>query len=175
MVQIKPGANGTYILILYRKKGEFVCVGALGNVFFKKGFYAYVGRALGINGFFNRIGRHVRSHKRLRWHVDYLRLPVREVWVSDVGKKYECGWAKVLDQAASNHVPKFGSTDCRCPSHLFYFKTRKTLQDALKKLCRDRSLKRVRAKMLLNLNDETRPLPDLFQLTQTNTHSDIKS
>ena len=157
--------NGTYVLIFYRKKGEFVRVGALGEIYFKKGFYAYVGSALGINGFANRIGRHVRRQKRLRWHVDYLNLPVREVWVSDAGNKCECDWSETLEQTASFHIPGFGCSDCRCPSHLFYFNNREALKKALQTLCRVKALKRTRARLSLNLKDETLMLPDQFLLT----------
>jgi len=104
-------------------------VGALGDIYFEKGWYAYVGSAM--NGWRSRVGRHLRDDKKLRWHVDYLlrhgKVGSYAVWVGR--KKRECVFAGRLSEKAET-VKGFGSSDCRCGGHLFYLgneENRKTL------------------------------------------------
>ncbi|MGB9605265.1 MAG: DUF123 domain-containing protein, partial [Bryobacteraceae bacterium] len=63
---------------------------------------------------------------RPRWHVDWLRgiaEPV-EVWFCQGGKRREHEWAAVLRSFADGIVAGFGSSDCECRSHLYYFRRR---------------------------------------------------
>ena len=122
--------NGTYILIAYNAKKRVRQVGALGYVTFKKGWYAYVGSAMGKNGFNTRVGRHIKPHKKMRWHIDYLQLPVRHVWISDFGKAVECQWAKLLLKLSDDRIHGFGCSDCCCASHLLYFSSRERMAAA---------------------------------------------
>ena len=58
---------------------------------------------------------------RPHWHVDFLRQACRveAVWYV-VRKRLECVWARRLCRAGVTlPVPKFGSSDCDCPGHLF--------------------------------------------------------
>jgi sugar fermentation stimulation protein A len=41
-------------------------------------------------------------------------------------KRIECKIAKRILKVADGFVPKFGSSDCKCASHLFYFKDEKS-------------------------------------------------
>jgi Uri superfamily endonuclease len=156
--------NGTYILILYRKRGKTIKVGSLGAVHFKKGYYAYVGSAMNKNGIYNRVGRHIRSEKLTKWHVDHLKLPVREVWISDFGVKCEWDWAKALGEVASEEVSNFGSTDSKCKSHLLFFKSSAILKESMKEFCKSQQLKSVKISIPFNLKSESVQLPKVFQL-----------
>ncbi|TAN39270.1 MAG: GIY-YIG nuclease family protein, partial [Candidatus Methanoperedens sp.] len=73
--------KGVYILNLKIDKDIVIRVGKLGNIRFKKGYYAYIGSALGTGGF-KRVTRHfnIASGKNMtrKWHIDYL-LPHSEV------------------------------------------------------------------------------------------------
>jgi sugar fermentation stimulation protein A len=115
--------KGTYCLLFALPRDVSVRVGALGKRDFPAGAYVYVGSALG--GVEGRVGRHRRAGKRKKWHIDYL-LDKGEVVATIVvpsdEKRTECSVARsmVSSGEAEAVVPGFGSSDCRCPSHLLY-------------------------------------------------------
>ena len=114
--------KGVYILKIYLHESMEIKIGALGSLFFRKGFYAYSGSAMG--GLEQRIGRHLRKDKKLHWHIDYLlgKAEIKKVFVKETNRKSEeCGSATRLEQSGGVPVNGFGSSDCRCTSHLFYF------------------------------------------------------
>lgn len=111
--------RGVYMVIL-RVAGDIVVkIGELGHILFKKGYYIYVGSAK--KGLTQRLNRHRTTRKNHHWHIDYLRdkaqfiraLPIRTPW------DRECELAQSLASVAQWPVPGFGSSDCRCPTHLF--------------------------------------------------------
>ncbi len=117
---------GTYILWLYLPAGQVMRIGRLGMVSLPAGCYAYVGSARGAGGVRARVERHLRSDKRIRWHIDYL-LPaavVQAVWAEFDAKREECEWAELLVQCggARRIVPGFGASDCQCAGHLLYWR-----------------------------------------------------
>lgn len=119
-----PSATGTYVLWLYLKKGVSINVGRLGAIHFKRGWYAYVGSAFGSGGLAARLGRHLSDQKTMRWHIDYLRAIAqpKTIWLSTDAKSKEHEWAKRIMRTEGKPVCGFGSSDCRCSSHLFYFR-----------------------------------------------------
>jgi len=120
-----PSSSGTYALILYACSKKLIEVGKLGEVDLKKGYYIYIGSAFGPGGLKARVGRHLQENKKLRWHIDYLRevSKIIDVKYSTDSRKLECKWA--ADLAKNGGITPFkgfGSSDCKCFSHLFYFK-----------------------------------------------------
>lgn len=116
--------KGTYCLLIHLPREEKISVGALGMCRFLPGMYAYVGSALG--GIEQRVGRHKSARKRMRWHIDYLLGKCEVLATIAIPSGYkdsECGLAMSLLSSgeATLPVPGFGSSDCRCPSHLVYF------------------------------------------------------
>jgi len=115
--------KGLYILLIHLPEGREIEVGALGSRPFRRGFYAYVGSALG--GLQGRVARHLRRKKRRRWHIDYLleHAHVKEVLTIPVEAKgeprLECTLARSLAEGLYT-IEGFGSSDCRCKGHLFY-------------------------------------------------------
>ncbi|MFW6435508.1 MAG: GIY-YIG nuclease family protein [Halovenus sp.] len=115
-------AGGTYTLVIELPEPADIEVGALGEITFDAGWYAYVGSALGSGGF-ARIDRHrelaAGDRDTRHWHIDYLlgqptsRL---DTVVTTAGVDGECTVARELGDGA---VPAFGCSDCRCDSHLF--------------------------------------------------------
>ncbi len=93
-------------------------IGRLGKLTFEKGMYLYIGSAQ--NDLEKRIKRHLLRSKKFHWHVDYLlknrRVKIVKVLYEELGKEWECKIAKSL---TGKPVPKFGSSDCNCHSHLF--------------------------------------------------------
>ena len=120
-----PDCSGVYVLILRLSRLTTISVGRLGRFQFPTGWYAYAGSAQGPGGLAARLSHHLRSHKPLRWHADYLRVHARpvEIWYAVGARKRECAWGQALSRlpGASTPVPRFGASDCRCPAHLVYF------------------------------------------------------
>jgi sugar fermentation stimulation protein A len=71
------------------------------------------------------VARHRRKAKTLRWHIDYLldRIPGRDIRVLPIRSPHrlECPLAREVGALAVDRIPRFGSSDCACASHLFYF------------------------------------------------------
>jgi Uri superfamily endonuclease len=121
-------APGTYAVCLRLMAFRSIVIGKMGKIDFSAGWYVYVGSAMGPGGLAARIGRHCRVTKKKHWHIDYLRPATRMkgVFVSEDPVRREHEWARCLRTAsiAGRPVSGFGSSDCRCVAHLFYFKTR---------------------------------------------------
>jgi Uri superfamily endonuclease len=119
-------AKGTYVLILDLKKGLRLRIGKLGRFDFKRGTYAYVGSAFGPGGLNARLKHHRVPSASPHWHIDYLRraATLRDIWVSATPQRSEHTWTKRLLSLNASQCPVkgFGSSDCRCFSHLVYFK-----------------------------------------------------
>jgi Uri superfamily endonuclease len=111
--------KGTYVLIIHVPYDLPINIGELGKIEFREGYYAYVGSALG--GLESRVGRHQRKDKKLHWHIDYLltRARVIDFVYAPGGEKLECEIAKELAKNLPS-IHGFGSSDCKCESHLFY-------------------------------------------------------
>jgi sugar fermentation stimulation protein A len=95
-----------------------IAVGHLGCISFPRGWYAYVGSAMA--GLEKRLRHHLRSHKPLHWHNDYL-LPKGAPTAIIVGatpSRLECALASALSRRL-RVFHRFGSSDCRCAGHLF--------------------------------------------------------
>jgi Uri superfamily endonuclease len=94
-------------------------VGRLGRLHLAKGMYAYVGSAQ--NSLETRIRRHFKKEKRKFWHIDYLldspETRIVKTYVSETQREQECTTAKKLSKMG-NPVAGFGSSDCKCKSHL---------------------------------------------------------
>jgi Uri superfamily endonuclease len=118
--------RGCYQLLLYLDRKSRIKIGKKGEYDFPKGYYIYTGSAQ--NGLEGRINRHLRKEKKNFWHIDYL-LPhckILKVILYHQSKKNavtECELNKKLLKGKSSIVvvKGFGSSDCRCPSHLVYF------------------------------------------------------
>jgi Uri superfamily endonuclease len=113
--------KGTYTLIMSLKEPMRMKVGALGELYFDEGYYAYTGSALG-NAGFKRVGRHrdvaVGKNRTKQWHIDYL-LPHVDIVEVVTSPRPECSVAGDIDNYLAR-VPRFGCSDCRCPTHLHY-------------------------------------------------------
>ena len=100
-----------------------IACGALGRLSLRSGYYVYAGSAMG--GLRARLARHQRSEKRLRWHIDYLLhdpgARLLESLPFPGRRRLECALARELAALAEEEIPRFGSSDCRCRSHLFRF------------------------------------------------------
>lgn len=111
--------RGTYVLLLDIPlfEGE---IGLLGDVRLDAGRYCYVGSAMG--GLDQRLSRHLRPEKMVKWHVDRLTLAAERIgaWESYPDYIEECRLAHIAEECGMVPViPGFGCSDCRCRTHLF--------------------------------------------------------
>lgn len=125
--------RGSYVLTAKLNRGQEIKVGKLGLIKFDKGYYAYAGSAL--NGLESRIRRHLRKRKKMYWHIDYLleKTVIKEIFYREGEEREECKFAKELGEYFKS-IKDFGSSDCKCSSHLFYGKDYSQLQLVIAKM-----------------------------------------
>jgi len=131
---LKRQDKGTYLLVIEMKENQEISIGRRPPTSFCKGIYLYVGRAK--RGLQNRIKRHLKKKKKNFWHIDYLlqKANVQEVWIK---RDFfdECQTAlevKNLLKDSSSPLKKFGASDCKCTSHLFFLPERKMTLESLR-------------------------------------------
>ncbi len=102
-----------YVLVMELPHDTEITVGKLGNILFKKGSYVYVGSAPSEK----RLERHLRKEKNKFWHIDYFleKAEIKNIFVVERGKECE-----VAHNIHLPYIERFGCSDCRCASHLFY-------------------------------------------------------
>ncbi len=125
--------KGSYILIVHLGRNMSIRVGALGEIDLKAGYYAYTGSAL--NSLENRINRHLKKDKKIFWHIDYLLRfgEVIRVWIVVSDQRKECMTASYYN-SKTFPIERFGSSDCKCASHLFYYQDREQLEKIAEEL-----------------------------------------
>ena len=113
--------KGVYVLVIRVHRKIRIKVGALGELDFSAGLYAYVGSAQ--NNLELRVKRHIGKEKRLFWHIDYLlnneASKVVNAYYVDGDKEEECRIAHLIEKNAGSFTG-FGCSDCNCTSHLFH-------------------------------------------------------
>jgi len=129
--------KGTYFLIINIKKPAIIKIGSLGKIKFEKGNYVYVGSAM--NNLEKRIKRHLKNSKdkKKHWHIDYLlagkNAKIMKVIKKESNKKQECEIARKIAKIGGA-VKNFGSSDCKCKSHLFKIKDHKLLKSFIREI-----------------------------------------
>ncbi|MDR1596125.1 MAG: DNA/RNA nuclease SfsA [Treponema sp.] len=119
--------SGNYLIFLELPESRDIAVGALGNIRFKAGWYVYAGSAR--KNLSQRINRHLRrQRKQKHWHLDYI-IPFASHGAGKMKalpifsyRNLECDLARDLEKLGGKPAANFGSSDCGCGSHLFYFK-----------------------------------------------------
>jgi sugar fermentation stimulation protein A len=114
--------RGSYLILMELKERKPIETGKMGIISYESAFYVYTGSAMA--NLTQRINRHRRLRKNHHWHIDYFRehaeiitdIPVR------ASEDLECALAKSLSEIADFSVENFGSSDCKCKSHLFGFR-----------------------------------------------------
>jgi Uri superfamily endonuclease len=115
--------KGVYCLV-FKNPSCCLTIGGIGPRVFGEGWHVYVGSALGSGGL-KRVCRHIRLSRERdrvpRWHVDRLllsdRFALEAVVCARTEAAVECALASAL---GGPYIPGFGSSDCRCPSHLLF-------------------------------------------------------
>jgi sugar fermentation stimulation protein A len=112
--------RGSYLLVLKLERQKLIEVGRLGKFMFQKGYYIYVGSAM--SNLRARIERHRQKRKKMHWHIDdltqvtdgFLSIPIRS------SQRQECEIAQSLSSIMKSGPSGFGSSDCKCLTHLFW-------------------------------------------------------
>jgi sugar fermentation stimulation protein A len=113
---------GNYLILLELAETRNIEIGALGKIRFNKGWYVYSGSAR--KNLSARISRHLRKErKKKHWHIDYLTPYAKTIKALPIMsyRNLECDLAADLEKLGGAPMESFGSSDCRCSSHLFYF------------------------------------------------------
>ena len=114
--------SGIYQLLIELPRSCVIEVGNLGEIEFSQGLYIYTGSAKA--NLRERISRHFREEKRFHWHIDYL-LREGEIIAYNL-QKYGLGLECKTNLNTRNprptakFIPGFGSSDCKCVSHLVF-------------------------------------------------------
>ena len=112
-----------------------ITVGKLGVKVFKPGYYLYIGSAF--KNMNSRISRHLRINKKKFWHIDYLTcendFKIIRVYIINKRERLECIRARELEKVL-DPVAGFGSSDCKCSSHLFFAGNKGSIHDIEKNL-----------------------------------------
>lgn len=111
--------GGAYILYFEVNESIFIERPREANI---SGPLAYVGSALGKAGF-QRVVRHLafNESKNITWHIDQIlrKTKPRCVYLMPSSEKIECKLSETFSSKFSIPVKHFGSSDCKCDSHLF--------------------------------------------------------
>ncbi len=129
---------GTYVLIFYIKKPIKLRFKGKENLI-EPGHLLYFGSAR--NGLVSRLKYHLlKQDKKKHWHVDWLTTN-KDVEIEAVGynideNESECKISQhVLEKKLGDIViKKFGSTDCKCITHLFHVKSMQEYWEILQDL-----------------------------------------
>ncbi|HHT9124733.1 MAG TPA: GIY-YIG nuclease family protein [Candidatus Brocadiia bacterium] len=124
--------KGVYNLLIKLEKDRRLKVGMLGTFQFPKGYYVYTGSAQ--NNMEKRIARHLSHNKKMHWHINYLLRVAKVLKVVEYAglKTDECRISRAIGKHSDAKiiVKRFGSSDCKCRTHLYFFsrKSKNVLQ-----------------------------------------------
>jgi len=118
-------SGGTYALILKASSLFSVVAGKLGKIEGGPGYYIYTGSAFGPGGLQARLNHHLGKSERPHWHIDHIRkkVPIIEIWYTTDQVSREHQWFEILINYRRSAIPfpGFGSSDCKCISHMVFF------------------------------------------------------
>ncbi|MEM2154278.1 MAG: GIY-YIG nuclease family protein [Nitrososphaeria archaeon] len=113
--------KGSYVLLLENKETCNIKVGALGQIIFYKGFYAYIGSMFGPGGLQARIRRYFKGGKR-HWHIDYILDKMKIIGVFILPEKNFESYLANIAVKNFKFIKGFGCSDKKDDmSHLLYF------------------------------------------------------
>lgn len=109
--------KGAYALFLHLPEDVTMDVGSLGQVSLERGTYCYIGSAM--NGLDQRISRHLRREKKIRWHIDRLTTIADKMEAYETSEIKECELRDIAEECGMiPSVKGFGCSDCGCRTHL---------------------------------------------------------
>ncbi len=142
-IHLNKENNGSYVLVLKLDQPCRIEAGKVPRRQYPKGLYFYIGRAK--RHLRGRLARHLRTEKKLFWHIDYLRrnAQIKEIWWRP-GYFNECQLASdIIGMCGKDSfpIPGFGASDCRCSSHLIQYSGKESFLSPLRKRIIHRKVK----------------------------------
>ena len=143
--------KGSYVLLIQLPEEQTITIGSLKAIHFLCGYYAYVGSAMG--GLKARLNHHLQSNKKPHWHIDYLlqKAAINNIITCETEDRVECTVAQALSHQF-DAIPGFGSSDCKCHSHLFFATEEKQMKS---RIISNINLLGIKTRLAQNLNRET--------------------
>ena len=124
--------------MLKSRQAKTIQIGKLAQLNVQKGYYLYIGSAMGPGGVISRLKHHSKVSEKPHWHLDYLRAETEfhEAYALYSPERMECEWAGLIAQSevASEPLKGFGSSDCQCNTHLFYFSSQAKVAHAVREI-----------------------------------------
>ena len=79
-----------------------------------------------------RLSHHLKRNRKPHWHIDYLleKATIIDIGICETEGRTECNIAQSLGSQFDS-IPDFGSSDCHCPSHLFFATETRQMQAAI--------------------------------------------
>ncbi len=119
-----PDCKGYYTLIMRIQSSTELYIGSLGRQAIDKGYYIYIGSAMGRGGIKQRVKRHLLKQKTKKWHIDYITsLPHTKVLyvitICTLEENKEEEISQKLSKKLIPYIKKFGATDKKSYTHLF--------------------------------------------------------
>jgi Uri superfamily endonuclease len=73
-----------------------------------------------MGGYKSRLTRYLKENTKQHWHIDYLlmKASIKNLILCEAEERIECTIAQALNHRFKS-IPGFGSSDCKCKSHLF--------------------------------------------------------
>jgi len=93
--KVQP-VKGSYVLLIELPEEQTITTGSLETLRFPRGYYAYVGSAMG--GLKSRLSHHLQGNRKPHWHIDYLlqKASINSVTVCETEHRVECTIAQAL-------------------------------------------------------------------------------
>jgi Uri superfamily endonuclease len=128
--------RGVYILSLFLSEKKEIEIGKIGIHEFNPGFYYYIGSAWNKGGIASRLSHHINISTKPHWHIDYLRKKssLNKIYFVAGLRELEHSFADSLSKFLITPIKHFGSSDCKCQSHLFYSKKESKINKLLDNL-----------------------------------------
>jgi Uri superfamily endonuclease len=122
--------KGSYVLLIGLSEEQTIDIGSLKTIHFSGGCYAYVGSAMG--GIESRLSHHLKGSKKPHWHIDYLleNAAINGIIICQSQNRVECTIARALSRQL-DAIAGFGSSDCKCKSHLFFAPNQEQLKSTI--------------------------------------------
>lgn len=119
--------SGAYQINFLVKADKTIQIGKFGVFWFERGEYVYTGSAM--KNLRQRVARHWRREKALKWHIDYILTDIDcevksiELYFSEIKQECKLNQSLLKSGRYKVWVEGLGSSDCRdCQSHLLKLK-----------------------------------------------------
>jgi Uri superfamily endonuclease len=113
--------KGAYVLIIDLIHPVIPKIRTVQNTNLSKGTYLYAGNAYGSGGIKSRLKRHLKTDKKIHWHIDHITTQAKSISALAIPNGNECNLVQSLSSSERIRFPikGFGSSDCAfCISHL---------------------------------------------------------